>query len=78
MQPGETREHPRTGFHVVSVHSIDVAVAMRHDRRSAIGWSTKPGGYVVGLVGGSLLVFGLRRGLVTTPNTPRKDAARSE
>lgn len=34
-----------------------------------------PYGYVVGLVGGSLLVFGLRRGLVTTPNTPRDDAA---
>ncbi|MDP3504743.1 MAG: putative sulfate/molybdate transporter [Myxococcales bacterium] len=34
-----------------------------------------PYGYVVGLVGGTLLVFGIRRGLVTTPNTPRKDAA---
>ncbi|MDP3499096.1 MAG: putative sulfate/molybdate transporter [Myxococcales bacterium] len=29
-----------------------------------------PYGYVVGLIGGSLLVFGLRRGLVTTPNAP--------
>ena len=32
-----------------------------------------PYGYVVGLVGGSLLVFALRRGLVTTPNAPGPD-----